>query len=435
MCSGGSFPRVSLVTFGCRVNQYETEMMRGLLAHDFHLVHGSADLYIVNACAVTSLAERKARQAIQRIRRGAPEAKIVLIGCLADAMTQMRVKMEGVDLLGGNAWKGRIAEVTRQALAGRRGELPRVEPIPLLEERIEQHTGRVRAFLKVQDGCDLSCTFCRTTQVRGSSRSKPIAVAFSEARSLVVGGYPEIVVVGINLAQYTPPDGDLPNLLRELLTIDGLRRVRLGSLHPSGITENLLRVFAEDQRACPYFHLSLQSGDDAVLRRMGRGYSAASFRSQIAAIRHFTPDATLGADVIVGFPGEDGDAFARTCALIQEVRFLNLHVFRYSRRDGTTAAHFLNEVSDKVKRERVQYLKTVAHAVRRKLLVDFLGKAEEILVEENRDGRWRGYTRGYIDVDLLGADEITIGKEVCVRIADIVDDHLEGIKTDGTDLR
>lgn len=425
-------PRVSLLTFGCRVNQYETQMMRRLLAPDFNLVRGEADLYLVNACTVTSLAERKARQTIRRLRREHPEARIMLVGCLADAVAQGLTRVEGADLLAGNTWKGKICEVTARTLAGEHGALPVTEPTPLSQEWIEQHPGRVRAFLKVQDGCNLACTFCRTIQVRGPSRSKPIASALAEARRLVQSGYPEIVLTGINLAAYAPPDGDLPHLVREILRVDGLRRLRLGSVNSSGITEELAEVFATDRRACSHFHIPLQSGDDTVLRRMGRGYTASFYRSRVELIRRFIPEATFGADVLVGFPGEDEVAFSRTCAIIEEVGFANLHIFRYSRREGTQAARFPDCVPEVMKRERAEHLDKLARAVRRELHERLLGRKEEVLIEEKRNGKWRGYTRGYIDTYLLAGDGFSLGNEVEVRIARATEDHLEGVREDRT---
>ncbi len=421
-------PRIGFVTFGCRVNQYETQMMRAKLAEDYCLSDDDADLYIVNACTVTALAERKARQAIHRLRREHPQAKIVLVGCLAEAVEQGLTAVDSVDILAGNAWKGRIAEVVARALAGETGLLAGPEPIPLSTERIAGHPGRVRAFLKVQDGCDLSCTFCRTTQVRGSSRSKPIAAAVAEAEGLVVAGYPEIVLTGINLAQYKASDGNLAQLVRELLEIKGLRRLRLASINPYGITEELLKAFTTDPRACPHFHIPLQSGDDRILRAMRRGYTVSFYRSRINLVRQFLPEATFGADVIVGFPGEDEDAFWNTCKLIEEVGFANLHVFRYSPRVGTVATGFVGQVPEPVKHDRAKSLEKVYREVQERVLSKFVGQEEEILIEEKKDGAWRGYTRGYIDTFVTG--DFAVGDEVRVKITAAFPGHLEGVRKD-----
>jgi len=410
------------------VNQYETQMMRSLLARGFDLVQDEAEVYLVSACTVTSLAERKARQAIRRLKRKYPQAKVLLVGCLADAVARGVSDIREADLLGGNAWKGKIREAVHRALAGERGMLPPIDPTPLDQERSARQPGRVRAFLKVQDGCDSSCTFCRTTQIRGPSRSKPIAATVTEARSLVGRGCPEVVLTGINLAQYSPSDGDLPRLVRKLVKIGGLRRLRLGSINPAGITQQLLEVAASDRRFCPHFHIPLQSGDDAILRCMNRGYTASSYLSRIELIRRFLPEATFGADVIVGFPGETEAAFSRTCSIVEEVGFVNLHVFRYSSRVGTQASDFPRVVSDKQRRNRAQRLAQLARMLRERCMETFIGREEGVLVEENRDGHWRGYTRGYIDTVLEGGNEITAGDEVTVRIAGVSGDHLEGVR-------
>ncbi len=420
--------RIGFITFGCRVNQYETQMMRAKLADRYQLSDDDADLYIVNACTVTALAERKARQAIRRLRRECPQAKVILIGCLAEAVEQGIATIDGVDLLAGNAWKGRIAEVVARTMAGETGLLAGPEPIPLSEERIGGHPGRVRAFLKVQDGCDLSCTFCRTTQVRGSSRSKPIAAAVAEAEELIAAGYPEIVLTGINLAQYQASDGNLAQLVQELLKIEELRRLRLASVNPYGITEELLEAFTTDSRACPHFHIPLQSGDDRILRAMGRGYTVSFYRSRIELVRRFLPEATFGADVIVGFPGEDEDAFRNTCTLIEEVGFANLHVFRYSPRVGTVAVGFDGQVPEPVKRDRVKKLEEIYRQVQGQVLSKFVGQEEEVLIEERKGGAWRGYTRGYIDTFVTG--DFTAGDEVRVKITAAFPGRLEGVRKD-----
>jgi len=423
-------PRVVLLTFGCRVNQYETQMMRGLLASDYDLAEGEAEVYLVNACTVTSLAERKARQAIHRLQREHPQAKIVLIGCLADAVGQGVSHIRGGDLLGGNAWKGRINEAVCRALAGERGMLPTTAPLPLAQERIQHHPGRVRAFLKIQDGCDLSCTFCRTTQIRGPSRSKPIADAVSEAQCLVESGYPELVLTGINLAQYASPNGNLAMLVREIGKLDGLRRLRLGSINPAGFTEQLVGAVASERCFCPHFHIPLQSGDDRILRRMKRDYTTSFYLSRIELIRRFIPEATFGADVIIGFPGESESAFGRTCAMVDAVGFVNLHIFRYSRRAGTRAEDFPNVIPAKEMRDRAERITELARTVRRMRFDAFLGQEEDVLVEEKRDGHWRGYTRGYVDTVLASEDGISVGDEIRIRVLRANDACLEGVKND-----
>ena len=428
-------PRIRIITFGCRVNQYESEVMRSLLAPRFDIVDDKADLLLLNACTVTSLAERKTRQAMRKLRRKYPLAKIVVIGCLADSVSQGLTQIEGVDLLAGNAWKMRICDVVSRALGSQQGLLPAVELSPLAEEHIEEHVGRVRAFLKIQDGCDLACTYCRTTQVRGRSRSKPVVSALCEARELVARGYSEIVIAGINLAQYAPPDGNLESLARGMLTIDGLRRFRLSSINPDGISAELVDVLASDSRACQHFHLPLQSGDDVVLRRMARGYTSAFYLSRVSMIRNVSPDATFGADIMVGFPGETKSAFLQTCLLIKEVRFANLHIFRYSPRYGTLAAGFSNPVLEQTKNERARSIARLGAAIRSIEAERLLGKRKKVLIENKSDGKWRGYTQDYFDTHLLGEPSVAPGDEVDVRIVKVSNNCLVGVKENRTDNR
>ncbi|HDL86448.1 MAG TPA: MiaB/RimO family radical SAM methylthiotransferase, partial [Candidatus Acetothermia bacterium] len=300
MNSDPALPRISFFTFGCRVNQYETQMMRELLEPRHEIVARDADVYVINACTVTSLAERKARQAIHRLRRENSSAVIIVIGCVGDAVASGLSRLDQVDLIAGNGWKTRIDEVIDRAVAGETGLLPSPAPGPMERERISQQSGRIRTFLKVQDGCDFACTFCRTTQVRGPSRSKTIDAILNEARALVKNNYPEIVLTGINLAQFSPPDGDLASLSERLLQVEGLRRLRLASINPYGIDDDLVAAFAANEHACAHFHIPLQSGDDDVLRAMARGYSREFYLSRVELIRRTIPQATFGADVIVG---------------------------------------------------------------------------------------------------------------------------------------
>ncbi len=413
-------PRVALITYGCRVNQYETQMMREMLATDYNIVTEAADIYLINACTVTSLAERKARQLVHRLRREIPVAKIVVIGCVGEAVARGLSRLDQVDLIAGNSWKIMVDSVVERALAGETGLLPSASIETMDKERITGQLGRIRAFLKVQDGCDFSCTFCRTTQVRGSSRSKSISAIVDEANGLVNNGYPEIVITGINLAQFAPPSGSLSSLSEELLQIDGLHRLRLASINPYGIKKNLISIFAGSDYACPHFHISLQSGDDGVLQVMARGYTRGFFLSRVDLVRRMIPKATFGSDIIVGFPGESDRAFENTLDIIREVGFANLHLFRYSPRAGTIAARARDQIPDTVKHERAQEAERVYRATQRNLLSSYIGKTAEVLLEsEMKNGKWRGYTREYIDAYMNTMLPHNAGDKVVVRITGI----------------
>ena len=417
---------VTIRTFGCRANQYESAMMRRLLGQVAVEDADGRDVYVLNACTVTGLADRKARQAARRIRREHPDAQIVVIGCLADAVAKGLTRFPEADLLAGNAWKTRIVDVVSRVRSGAGGVLPEIDPEPLAQEISGGDSRRVRAFLKVQDGCARACTYCRTTQVRGTPRSKPLDAVGAEAEALVAAGFPEIVLTGIDLAQYAPPAGDLADAVTRLLMIDDLLRLRLASIGPSGLTDRLIDTFAADARACPHFHIPVQSGDDGILRAMARGYTVRDVLDRIAAVRAAIPRATFGADVIVGFPGEDEAAFESTCRLVDEIGLVNLHAFRFSPRPGTVAAELPDRVPAAVARRRAETLASRWRAGHRELLDNRVGSTHHVLVEERRGDEWRGYTSDYLYVHFASRADVPIGSIRPVRIVAVAEGHLEG---------
>jgi len=425
--------RVSIQTFGCRVNQYESEMMRDLLAPSHELIDDSPDVIILNACTVTALAERKARQAARRLRRDHPDARIILIGCLADAVDQGTTQFADADLLVGNSWKSRIEEVVQRALSGACGMIASSEFSELSEEQSHGPTHRIRAFLKIQDGCSRVCTYCRTTQVRGEPRSKSIEAVKAEARELIAAGFPEIVLTGIDLAQYSPAGGHLSDAVDAIASLDGLLRLRMASINPSGMTIQLIESCASKNTVCPHFHIPLQSGDNQVLAAMQRGYDAHIYMDTIERIRSLIPQATFGTDIIVGFPGEDEAALANTLSILDTVSYSNLHVFRYSPRRGTASAEFPNQVHPEVKRQRSEDL--IAHWFDglSRTLDKRISSTQDVLVEEHRDAVWRGYTHDYLYVKFSSDRQIPIGSLHPVHITGRAGATLEGVDDHRTD--
>ena len=426
--------RIALETFGCRVNQYESDMMRDRLAASYEISEAAPDVVLLNACTVTALAERKARQAARRIRRTHPHATIVLIGCLADAVDQGTTRFDEADLLAGNAWKPHVDEVVRSALSGRTGLLPARRLGDLAEEHSAGPVDRVRAFLKIQDGCHRSCAYCRTTQVRGPSRSKPLAAVRAEARDLVDAGFPELVLTGINLAEYASDDHRLADVVDAVAATAGLRRLRLASLNPEAFGDDLIRACAEHSVVSPHVHIPLQSGDDEVLRAMQRGYSVRDYLEAVDRIRHRIPHATFGTDLIVGFPGEDEAAFAGTVRCVETVGYVNLHVFRYSPRPGTAAAR-LKPVPSSVQRMRSERLSACWETTVEPVLDNRIGTTQDVLVEEHREAVWRGYTHDYLHVRFHSDRRIPIGSISSVRITGRVGATLEGVDDDRDDTR
>jgi len=419
--------RIGFRTFGCRLNQYETDMMRGLLEPTFEITESAADVYLLNACTVTGLAERKARQAARRLRREHPACRIVLIGCLADAVSQGTTEFVDADLLAGNVWKPRVRDVIHRVIRGASGLLPEIENTSLQQETVPGISGRVRAFQKIQDGCARACTYCRTTQVRGLPRSKPLVALHEEALRLVNSGIPEIVFTGIDLAQYHATDGNLGDAVRCVAGIPGLSRLRLASLNPSGITNELLDAFEAHEKACRHFHVPLQSGDDRVLARMRRGYTSSTYRRAIERVRTRFPEATFGADVIVGFPGETEEAFEHTLQLVREVGYLNLHIFRFSPRAGTEAASYTDCVPAPAAQARAAVLLSSWTAQCEQALDKQMGSTQDVLVEAQRDGRWRGYTSDYTFASFPSEQAIPIGAVRAIRVTGRQGTQLEGV--------
>lgn len=416
---------VSIHTLGCRVNQYESEALAERLAGT------PGEVHVVNTCTVTSLADRKSRQLVSRLRREHPRALILAVGCGVDGGRE-RLRAAGADLLLGNRDKMRVAEVVPSFLLG---EPPPVEggwPF-LAAERLCGRKRRVRTLLKVQDGCTVGCTFCRTWQVRGPLRSKTPEAARAEAEALARAGHPEIVLVGINLAQYgadLPSRPRLADLLAALLSVPGVR-FRLSSLNPDGVTDDLIALFAREGRLCPYLHLPLQSGDDGVLARMGRPYSAAQYVERALAFLRAVPLATLGADVMVGFPGEDEAAFGRTVEALNSLAPLNVHVFRYSARPGTAAARIGPRVPTADSASRAARLAALAAGWSKASQERFLGAEVGVAVEDMADGRAWGRSEGYLWVEVRGG-EAPRGTIVPARLVALAHGHLVGVRADRT---
>jgi threonylcarbamoyladenosine tRNA methylthiotransferase MtaB len=427
--------RVSINTFGCRVNQYDSEMMRTLLAPTCDITDDEPDLVLLNACTVTALAERKARQAARRIRRRFPAARIVVIGCLADAVEQGTTTFQDADLLAGNGWKPRIGDVVEQAVSGARGALPHEPFRAPCCERSAGPADRIRAFLKIQDGCDHACTYCRATQVRGPSRSKPFADAVQEAQALLSAGFPEIVLTGIDLAQYAASGVRLAGLLEAIASLDGLQRLRIASINLSGMSQDVIEVCSRNKLVSPHFHIPLQSGDDRILAAMERGHTVGTYLETIDRIRTRMPHATFGTDLIVGFPGEDDDAFSSTCRVVDEVGFTNLHIFRFSPRLGTAAAALPHPTPPEIKRLRSERLLARWEKTLPRTLDNRIGSTQDVLVEESREGGWRGYTHDYLYVKFPSDQELLIGTITSVRITGRTASALEGVNHYRIDTR
>lgn len=388
------------VTFGCKVNQYESQALRERLA-DAGLVpcdelRDGADAYIVNTCTVTDRAFREARSYVRALARRNPSARIAVTGCAADSNAADFEDLPGVRVFR-NASK---PEIVPHLLSELLPERPKDErPLPLTISRFDGHT---RAFLKIQDGCDLHCSFCIIPRVRGPNRSRSPEEVLEEARRLVQNGYREIVLTGVHLGSYgrdTTHGRGLPALLERMLDLSGLARVRLSSIECNEVDADLIRLMREEpRRVCPHLHMPAQSGSDAILRAMRRRYNVARFLRTVDQVREAVPDVGLTTDLIVGFPGETEEHFEETLEFCRRVGFGRIHIFPYSRREGTDAAR-LPDLPPSVKRNRCERLEKLARESAASFASRFLGRSVAVLVEQV-NGAARGYTEHYVPARL-----------------------------------
>ncbi len=397
----------AIYTLGCKVNQYESqaiaeELLRaGLTEVEFD---SPADLYLINTCSVTAEGERKVRQIIRRAHKQSPDAAIIVTGCYAQVDGDRLAALPGVRFVCGNLRKMRAAEV---ALAIADGSFAADSPVTEVnslegapfEPMTIRRSERTRAYLKIEDGCESRCAYCIIPRARGPIRSKPLCEVVSEARALVDAGYAEIVLTGIEISAYGKDLGvKLPDLLRALDRLDGLARIRLGSLDPSLLTPAYVEELKGICHLTPHFHLSLQSGCDRTLNAMRRRYNTAMVRRNVEAIRAAFPTACFTADVIVGFPGESEDDFAATAQFVSSLDLLDCHIFPYSVRPGTEAATMAGQLPGDVKEVRVHALESVVAEGRRRVLEAHVGSVLPVLFEEAREGLQMGHTPSFIEV-------------------------------------
>lgn len=382
---------VQVITFGCRLNAHESQTM-----HNLATQAGLRDTILVNTCAVTAEAERQARQAIRRLRRENPGATIVVSGCAAQIKPERYAAMAEVNHVWPNDAK--MAPATYHAL---RGNLPMPAPPAPVHPIPAPHPAIPRAFLAIQNGCDHRCTFCIIPYGRGPSRSIPIGEVVEKLSQLVQAGYHEVVFTGVDITSYgndLPGQPSLGQMVRRVLAlVPGLPRLRLSSLDPAAIDEDLWRVIAEEPRLMPHLHLSLQAGDDMVLKRMKRRHRRDDAIALIARARLYRPDIAFGADIIAGFPTESEAMFQNTLALVEEHAIAWLHVFPYSAREGTPAAK-MPQLPMPVRAARAAQLRAAGAATSLQLLQQQCGQVQEVLVESNKEGIALGRTPHYAGV-------------------------------------
>ena len=411
---------------GCKVNSYEAEAMsEAILAEGATLVpfHEEADIYLINTCSVTNIADRKSRQMIHQAKERNPDAVVIATGCYVEGKKEELKKDKGIDILIGNSGKGKIVELIiayRNAMLENDGRIEDYLP-PVKEEGeyenlfLSKPLDRSRAFVKIQDGCNQFCSYCIIPYVRGRIRSRKIEDCLTEIERLGKEGISEIVLTGIHLSSYgldfqnlsyeyasrNAENGEaLISLIEKIGEIPSIKRIRLGSLEPRVITENFVSHLKAVEEICPHFHLSLQSGAAKTLKEMNRHYTKEEFKEAVDCIRRAFPLAAITTDVIVGFPGETEEDFQESKSFIEEIGFYDMHIFKYSRRKGTRADEMKDQITEKVKKERSKILLDLALKDSEKFREQFIGKTTEVLIEEIREldgiSYYTGFNKEYI---------------------------------------
>ena len=404
--------KAALHNLGCKVNAYETEAMQQLLeqaGYEIVPFEEKADVYIVNTCTVTNIADRKSRQMLHRAKKQNPEALVVAAGCYVQAAEAELKEDSAVDLLIGNNRKKDLISILEAYESGVQEDA--VIDINHTKEyealSVTQTAEHTRAYVKVQDGCNQFCTYCIIPYARGRVRSREMQDVEQEVRTLAGNGYQEVVLTGIHLSSYGIDfDGQrhLIELIRAVHEIEGIRRIRLGSLEPGIVTEEFAEALASMPKICPHFHLSLQSGCDAVLKRMNRKYTSGEYYEKCRILRKYFDAPALTTDVIVGFPGETEAEFQESYDFVDKVDFYETHIFKYSKREGTKAASMPDQVDEQIKAQRSARLIELGEKKRKAYEKKFIGRTVEVLVEEDAviDGKnvQTGHTKEYIKIAL-----------------------------------
>ena len=419
--------KAALHNLGCKVNAYETEAMQEMLekaGYEIVPFKEGADVYVINTCTVTNIADRKSRQMLHRARKMNPDAVVVAAGCYVQAQDG-KGQDPCIDIVLGNNHKKDLVRILDE-YAAKRASAAEIEDISRTREYESLHLTKpgdhTRAYIKVQDGCNQFCTYCIIPYARGRVRSRVMEDVLREVRELAEGGYKEVVLTGIHLSSYGidfDRERHLLELIRAVHEVDGIERIRLGSLEPGIITEEFARELSRIPEICPHFHLSLQSGCDATLKRMNRRYTSAEYAEKCRILRKYFDDPALTTDVIVGFPGETEEEFRASYDFVDSIDFYETHIFKYSRRNGTKAAVMPDQVSEQVKAERSAVMIRLGERKRAAYEKRYVGREVEVLVEEDAvmDGRCVqvGHTKEYIKVALESNEDLK-NRIVKVRI-------------------
>ena len=404
---------VAFHTLGCKVNQYETQAMSELFQNKgYNIVSDTeiADIYVINTCTVTNIGDRKSRQFIRRAKKNNPNAIIAVVGCYAQTAPGEVLEVEGVNIVIGTNDRNKIVSLVENCSIDEKINM--VDDIMKVKEfekmSIKDIKEKTRAFLKIQEGCNRYCSYCIIPYARGPIRSRQKSEIIKEIKNLVSNGFKEIVLTGIHVASYGKDlkiENALINLLKEVNEIEGLERIRLSSLEPTIFTEEFSSQLKGLSKVCEHFHLSLQSGCDKTLKRMNRRYTTDEFKTIVNIIRKYYPEVALTTDIIVGFPGESEEDFQQTYDFVKEIGFSDMHIFKYSPREGTPAAKFPDQIDGNIKQIRSEKLTTLADEMRKNYCEKFIGKTKKVLFEtvsKDLEGYVEGHTDNYLKVLVKG---------------------------------
>ena len=423
----------NIITLGCKVNQYESEAVEELfLQKGYQKKSTRADIYVINTCTVTNMSDRKSRQMISRARRDNPDSVIAVMGCYSQVKPEEVAGIDGVDIVLGSRNKESVVELCEDILQNKSVSDKIIAPSETKsfeELQISNQTEMTRAYLKIQDGCNMYCSYCLIPYARGNIVSRDIKDIADESKRLAANGFKEIVLTGIHVSSFgkdLDEDISLIDAIEEVSKVDGIERIRLSSMEPRHISRNFLERMKATGKACDHFHLSLQSGSDDILKTMNRKYDTSIFKEKIELIRDVFPNAGLTTDIIVGFPGESEQNHKQTMDFVKDINFAKTHLFKYSPREGTRAAKMGGQINGNIKKDRLHDLEKIEEKNRIGFLEKQLGETLSVLIESKSDleGYSGGYSTNYLKVNVK--EDVSANTIVDVRITGIKDDELIG---------
>ncbi|WP_044566998.1 tRNA (N(6)-L-threonylcarbamoyladenosine(37)-C(2))-methylthiotransferase MtaB [Anaerococcus provencensis] len=423
----------NIITLGCKVNQYESEAVEELfLQKGYEKAQTNADIYVINTCTVTNMSDRKSRQMISKARRDNPDAIVAVMGCYSQVKPEEVAEIEGVDIVLGSRNKENVVDLCEDILQNKDAIDKIIAPSETKtyeELEISNQTEMTRAYIKIQDGCNMYCSYCLIPYARGNIVSRDIDSIVEETKRLASNGFKEIVLTGIHVASYGK-DFDsnisLIDVIEAVASVDEIKRIRLSSMEPRHISLDFLERMKATGKACDHFHLSLQSGSDDILNAMNRKYDRKMYKEKVDLIREVFPNAGLTTDIIVGFPGESQRNHEETMEFVDEIKFAKTHLFKYSPREGTRAAKMTGQVDGNIKKQRLHELERIEEKNRMAFLEEQIGKVLEVLIESKSDleGYSGGYSTNYLKVNVK--NQILANTIASVKITDIIKGELVG---------